>query len=83
MRSSLPSSPFARVARLGGPAALVDVDSDALEILHDPPPIEIGGLHYVTLTSGGDLLAVFRVRNDGKLKRLVRPPPKQLKRETS
>jgi hypothetical protein len=40
--------------------------------------IEIAGLQYVTLTSSGSLLAVFRVRNDGKLKRLVRPP-KQLK----
>jgi hypothetical protein len=35
---------------------------------------KVGGLLYVTLTSGTDVLAVFRVRNDGKLKRLVRPP---------
>lgn len=42
--------------------------------------IEITGLRYVTLTSNGNILAVFRVRNDGKLKRLVRPP-KQLKGE--
>jgi hypothetical protein len=36
--------------------------------------VEVGGLRYVTLTSGANLLAVFRVRPDGKLKRLVRPP---------
>jgi hypothetical protein len=36
--------------------------------------IKIGGLLYVTLTSGGTVLVVFRVRNDGKLKRLVRIP---------
>lgn len=39
---------------------------------------EIDGLRYVTLTSSGKVLAVFRVRNDGKLKRLVRTP-KQLR----
>lgn len=42
---------------------------------------EIAGLLYVTLTSGEDVLAVFRVRNDGKLKRLVRPP-KQMRGRT-
>jgi hypothetical protein len=40
--------------------------------------VKVGAMLYVTLTIGGDVLAVFRVRNDGKLKRLVRPP-KQLR----
>jgi hypothetical protein len=44
--------------------------------------IEVAGLLYVTLTSSGNVLAVFRVRNDGKLKRLVRPP-RQLRGKTS
>jgi hypothetical protein len=36
--------------------------------------IEAGGKLYVMLTSGKTQLAVFRVRNDGMLKRLVRIP---------
>ena len=36
--------------------------------------LEVGDKLYVTLTSGKVRVAVFRVRNDGKLKRLVRPP---------
>lgn len=38
--------------------------------------VEVGGKQYVTLTSGGKHLAVFRVRPgpDGQLKRLRRPP---------
>ena len=35
---------------------------------------EIDGLEYVVLRRGSDLLACYRVRNDGKLKRLVRLP---------
>ena len=34
----------------------------------------IGGLRYVVLTKADKLLACYRVRNDGKLKRLVRFP---------
>lgn len=33
-----------------------------------------GGLRYVVLRARGKLLACYRVRNDGKLKRLVRLP---------
>jgi hypothetical protein len=36
--------------------------------------IELGSRLYVVLTSGSKQLAVFRVRNDGMLKRMVRPP---------
>ena len=35
----------------------------------------VGGLRYVVLRRGGKLLACYRIRNDGKLKRLVRIPP--------
>lgn len=34
----------------------------------------IKGKHYVTLRRAGKLLACYRVRNDGKLKRLIRLP---------
>jgi len=55
-----------RFARPGEPvASLDDTRADVLEV---------GGKLYVTLTSGKVRVAVFRVRNDGKLKRLVRPP---------
>jgi hypothetical protein len=36
--------------------------------------VEIRGKLYVVLTSGKEQLAVFRVRNDGLLKRLARIP---------
>jgi hypothetical protein len=36
--------------------------------------VEVGGKLYVVLTSGQTQLAVFRVRNDGMLKRLARAP---------
>ena len=32
------------------------------------------GLHYVLLRTGADILAVYRVRNDGVLRRLRRLP---------
>ena len=35
---------------------------------------ELGGKHYVMLRGIGGVLACYRVRNDGKLKRLVRIP---------
>ena len=35
---------------------------------------KIKGLDYVTLYAREKLLAVYRVRNDGKLKRLIRLP---------
>ena len=35
---------------------------------------KIGALRYVLLHNGKTLLACYRVRNDGKLKRLVRLP---------
>lgn len=35
---------------------------------------KLGGKRYVVLSRGGKLLACYRVRNDGKLKRLVRLP---------
>lgn len=35
---------------------------------------KIGGKRYVVLHRGARLLACYRVRNDGKLKRLVRLP---------
>lgn len=34
----------------------------------------IGELHYAVLRNGGGTLAVYRVRNDGMLKRLKRWP---------
>lgn len=34
-----------------------------------------GGLQYAVLRNVRGVLAVYRVRNDGKLKRLVRLPP--------
>jgi hypothetical protein len=36
--------------------------------------VEINGRVYVTLTYGKRLLAAFRVRADGQLKRMRRPP---------
>jgi hypothetical protein len=55
-----------RFVRMGQPvASLDDTRADIAEI---------GGRLYVTLTSGKVRVAVFRVRNDGKLKRLVRIP---------
>lgn len=36
--------------------------------------VKVGGKRYVTLKRSGRLLAAYRVRNDGKLKRLVRLP---------
>jgi hypothetical protein len=55
-----------RFARPGEPvASLDDTRADV---------VEVGDKLYVTLTSGKVRVAVFRVRNDGKLKRLVRPP---------
>lgn len=36
--------------------------------------VKIGGLRYVLLMRHGKLLACYRIRNDGKLKRLVRIP---------
>lgn len=35
---------------------------------------ELEGLRYVTIANGHRLLACYRVRHDGKLKRLVRVP---------
>lgn len=35
---------------------------------------EVGGKTYVTWRERGEFIDCFRVRNDGKLKRLVRPP---------
>ena len=34
----------------------------------------IGGLHYAVLRNVSGILGVYRIRNDGKLKRLVRLP---------
>lgn len=34
----------------------------------------VGGMRYAVLRRGSKLLAVYRVRNDGKLKRLIRIP---------
>jgi hypothetical protein len=42
--------------------------------------VGIEGKTYVVLASGKTQLAVFRVRNDGQLKRLVRVP-QELKTE--
>lgn len=39
-----------------------------------PKHQRIRGKRYVTLWKGSRLLACYRVRNDGKLKRLVRLP---------
>lgn len=36
--------------------------------------VRISGKRYVTLKRSGRLLAAYRVRNDGKLKRLIRIP---------
>ncbi len=55
-----------RFARMGQPVARFD------ETRADV--VEVRGKLYVTLTSGKVRVAVFRVRNDGKLKRLVRVP---------
>jgi len=54
--------------------AYVKTDGDPL-----PSSVEstkIDGLKYVVLKRAGKLLACYRVRNDGKLKRLVRLPKK-------
>ena len=61
-----------RFARVGQPRASLD-DTKATVV-------EIGGKLYVTLSSGKLQVAVFRVRNDGQLKRLVRVPS-ELKQE--
>jgi hypothetical protein len=55
-----------RFVRPGQPVA--SLDSTRAEVT------EIRGKLYVSLTSGKVRVAVFRVRNDGKLKRLVRIP---------
>lgn len=55
-----------KYAREGQPHASFD-DTEAAVV-------EIGGLLYVTLTAGKRRVAVFRVRHDGKLRRLVRLP---------
>ena len=57
---------FIRFARPGELRASVD---DARVSL-----VDVRGKFYVTLTSGKRQLAVFRVRNDGQLKRMRRPP---------
>ena len=36
--------------------------------------VEIRGLHYITLTAGTKRLAIYRVRADGQLRRMRRPP---------
>lgn len=47
---------------------------------NNPPSVDrtsvdlIGGKQYVTLRSAGDVVAVFRVRMSGALKRMKRPP---------
>jgi hypothetical protein len=50
----------------------------------DVPPVvmELGGKRYLKLTGGPRILAVYRVRNDGMLKRLRRWPS-ELDREQS
>lgn len=57
-----------KYAREGQPDASFD-DTEAAVV-------EIDGLLYVTLTAGKRRVAVFRVRHDGKLRRLVRIPRK-------
>lgn len=44
------------------------------EMPSEPRIHRIGGKRYVTLWRRSKLLACYRVRNDGKLKRLVRLP---------
>lgn len=44
------------------------------EMPGEPRVQKLGGKRYVTLWRRGKLLACYRVRNDGKLKRLVRLP---------
>lgn len=63
-----------RYARTGQPRASLD-DTRATVI-------EIDEKLYVVLTNGKVQLAVFRVRADGQLKRLVRPP-RELKQDES
>lgn len=55
-----------RFARPGEPVAKLDATRADV--------VEIRGRWYVTLTSGDKRVAVFRVRADDKLKRLVRLP---------
>lgn len=44
------------------------------EMPNEPKVQKVRGKRYVTLWRGRKLLACYRVRNDGKLKRLVRLP---------
>jgi hypothetical protein len=41
----------------------------------------IGGRQYVTLHAGSGVMAVYRVRNAGQLKRLKCPPPELMGRD--
>lgn len=49
-------------------------DGDGDEMPTKPEVRKIKGKRYVMLWRGPRLLACYRVRNDGKLKRLVRLP---------
>lgn len=48
--------------------------SDGEPLPTSAKPKTLAGLQYVVLRRGKAILAVYRVRNDGKLKRLSRLP---------
>lgn len=64
MMDELTKRAFAAYFRAGGD----DQPSNASGL------VELGGKRYVVLRSGASILAVYRVRNDGILKRMVRWP---------
>ena len=49
-------------------------ESGGDEMPSEPRVHKIKGKRYVSLWRRGQMLACYRVRNDGKLKRLVRAP---------
>jgi len=61
-----------RFAREGQPVATLD--NTRADV------VEVEKLLYVTLTTGKRRIAVFRVRHDGKLRRLIRIP-RELKQD--
>lgn len=57
---------YRRFARPGEPIARLEATRADV--------VEIRGRWYVTLTAGKRQVAVFRLRTDDKLRRMVRPP---------
>lgn len=68
---NLDDMPIEEIARR---ALAAYFESDGDELPTSTNVQKLAGKRYVTLKRAGRLLACYRVRNDGKLKRLVRLP---------